>query len=981
MSDRWTASSRITYHSLGVSLVIFMIKNRFVEQVRSIFPIILLSLAFCSPGMAETYTEEIELPLGFDDVYSISIENQNGDIEVIAWDKWEMVVKVTKRIEEPEGEAKRYAEQIEIQQEKKEDQISLKTELPDVPVAVKVDYQVSVFADVALRIRNDAGNILVKGIDGTVDIGLANGAVELAEVIGKFQVAVATGSITGKILLNGKSEFSLSDGAIDIDILDSLDFPITAEATNIKIRLPQEYSASLEAAAQNGRISCAIPLTLTKRESEVAQVAKTSVLLGWLNDGGAKMKLTALNGDIDIQSFSDSEESEEPLDTYPPEPEDFPVESADVPKTEVRPKIDGSLNETAWRKAARLEGFYLADGSEPASEFTAAYLIWDDDNFYLGVKVYDAQMSAIKISQTTQDSAIWEDDAIEVLLKPDPDNARYYHLAVNPIGVIFDQRVYGDHKPDSLGSAIQRIRRGKVKVLSAVDPTWNSNCIVRTDINAGFWTVEMAIPHESIGVVSPQTGDEWRFNLHRKEQPPYVGGGQGRGPQTPSREREYSYWSPTYASQENASWPHFPERFGKLRFIETTPAETAPLKLTQINISGNKLVTEAEIREMIGYKEGDTFDPESVFEIRRWLEESGWFNNAKLTLEPDGIFTIKVVENRLRMVNSVEIHGNAYFIDEQLIDYFNWQPGKIFVGDIETKFGLMAQLYHHENYPLASVTGEFSNGTLLITLDEGHLDKIEIVGNKHIKRPEILTYLGLSPGDVYNSDSGEEHIAALAAKLKEKSVFFKRIKSWSAKGKDGENILVIEIEEQPLVHPKPRPEIGFNRIHGLKLGGGAEFSTDYAYGGRLYGIIFYGLSSKKVNYHLGAEKGWFDKRRFTVGADIHKFTETNDFALLSPKEDFLAKVFLGQEFRDYFQREGYETTLNQKLTPSTALSVRYADDEYASIFKTTDWSFFDYRTPKRSNPRINPGRMRSISIAYHFDSRNVKKSARRHFRR
>jgi len=936
-------------------------KNNFcIEQARNvdiILLIILFSLAFCSVGTAETYTEEIELPIDFDDVYSMSIENQNGDIEVIAWDKWEMFIKVTKRIDAPEEEAKLYAEQIEIQQSKEEDQITIKTKLPDVPVAVKVDYQLSVCADVALRIRLEQGNVLVKGLNGTVDIGVVNGAVELSEVIGKFQVTVVRGSITGKILLDGKSEFSLNDGAINIDILDTLDFPFTAEATNITLRLPHEYSASLEAQAENGIVKCGIPLTLTKRESE-------SVLRGRLNDGGAKIKLKALNGNIDIQSLSKSRKLDEPTDIFAPEPEKMPIESADVPKAEVTPKIDGSLNERAWRTAARLEGFYVADGSEPAYEFTEGYLLWDDDNFYIGVKVCDSQMSKIKISQTAHDSAIWEDDAIEVLLKPEPDNPRYYHIAVNPIGIIFDQRVYGEHKPDSLGSAIQRIRRGKVKVSSITDRTWNSNCLARTDITSGFWTVEMAIPYTSIGVVAPQPGDEWRFNLHRKEQ----------------ALKEYSYWSTTYAPQEHAAWPHFPERFGKLRFVEFPQAEEATTKLAKIEISGNKFVTEEEIREAIGYKEGDAFNAASIPETRRWLEESGWFKYANLTLESDDILIIKVLEEQLKVVKSVEIQGSSFFTDEQLIAYFNLKPGRVLPHNIVTKCSLMAKLYHNNNYPLASVDYEIANGKLIITVDEGHLDKIKIVGNKRIKQSEILEYLELSPGDVYNSDSGEEHVATLAAKLKRKNVF-KRIKNWSVSNEDGKNTLVIEIEEQPIVNPVPRPSIGFNRIHGLKLGGGVELSTEYADGGRLYGDISYGFSSKTANYQVGAEKRWFDKHQFTVGAEAHKLTDTNDFALLSPAEDFLTKVFLGREFKDYFQRKGYESTLSQKLTPSTTLSVCYADDKYNNLFKNTDWSLFDYSTSKRSNPRINPGRIRSISIAYKFDNRNKKRHAVRHLRR
>jgi outer membrane protein assembly factor BamA len=172
----------------------------------------------------------------------------------------------------------------------------------------------------------------------------------------------------------------------------------------------------------------------------------------------------------------------------------------------------------------------------------------------------------------------------------------------------------------------------------------------------------------------------------------------------------------------------------------------------------------------------------------------------------------------------------------------------------------------------------------------------------------------------------------------------------------------------------------------LILGGGAEATTLFAGGGRLYGGASYGISSKSWNLQLGTEKWLFNRHRFTVGAQIHKLTDTNDLGLLSEGEDFLDSVLFGEAFEDYFERKGYEAWLTTRilansatLTPSMAVRIRYADDEYSSLFIKNDWSLFNPSMPKRGNPRIDDGRIRSITASFEFDSRNIKRFATRNF--
>ncbi|HIE26116.1 TPA: hypothetical protein EYP66_02390 [Candidatus Poribacteria bacterium] len=949
--------------------------------------LLITSLVMSPISWAKIYSEEIEQTVSFDNVYDISIDNVDGDIEIHAIENLEEIsVKVTKRIDaRDEDIAKDYSESLEIKRLHEKDRIIFKTEAPDAfpegILSARVNYHISVPQDIAVVTRSVRGDVIIEGVSGAQDIGAANGTVELKGVLGGFQITVVKGAIKGKIWLNGASAFSTTDGSIDLEILDTLSFPLNLETTNgdINLRLPLEYSADLEAQCENGHIISEIPLTIENQKSE-------TILRGYFNNGGPLLKLSASNGDIKIQKIS--AEREKRKEGTPPlvEEEKSPrpplikgEEEVEVIKAQTPPSIDGVLNEKVWRNATRLSEFYLANGEASAYEFTEAYLLWDEDNFYIGVKAYDPQMPKIKISQTEFDSPVWEDDDIELLIDPNPQTQQYYHIAVNPIGTVFDQQVLRRYEPKRLGSSVEQILNTSQK---ETDVMWGSNCIADTEIYPDFWSVEIAIPFKSLG--DSEFGI-WGFNLHRKVH----------------SQREYIYWSPTYASDEDASWPHFPERFGKLRFVveRTTSAFEPPpeyIRLDKIEISGNEIVSNAEILSIIDLKPSERFNPEEIPAIRQTLEESGLFSKVTATLsfsEDSSTLLIEVVENpfvevvdeaqsrpvspSISFINSLKIDGNALFTSQQLSRYFNLKTGRIVTDQISTKCRLIGELYHNRGYPLASADYRIAGGMLDITIDEGRIKQIRLVGNKRIKRDEVIKFLDISEGDVYTSDIGEEKIFRMAAKLKRENNYFLTLTDWKLDSE--QKTLSIDIEEQPLGKISPHPTVNFNRVHGLMLGGGAQVTTVFAGGGRLYGGASYGISSKSWNSQLGAEKWFFNRHRFTVGGQIHKLTDTNDLGLLSEGEDFLGSALFGEAFEDYFERKGYEVWLQQQLTSSTSVKVRYADDEYSSLFINNNWSLFNPSMPKRGNPRIDDGVIRSITISYEFDTRNVKQFATRNF--
>ena len=63
----------------------------------------------------------------------------------------------------------------------------------------------------------------------------------------------------------------------------------------------------------------------------------------------------------------------------------------------------------------------------------------------------------------------------------------------------------------------------------------------------------------------------------------------------------------------------------------------------------------------------------------------------------------------------------------------------------------LQERYERDGYAEARVTGSFENGRLTLSVDEGRIDEIEVLGVPERDRARILGLLGLETGDIYNT--------------------------------------------------------------------------------------------------------------------------------------------------------------------------------------------------------------------------------------
>ncbi len=170
----------------------------------------------------------------------------------------------------------------------------------------------------------------------------------------------------------------------------------------------------------------------------------------------------------------------------------------------------------------------------------------------------------------------------------------------------------------------------------------------------------------------------------------------------------------------------------------------------------------------------------------------------------------------------------------------------------------------------------------------------------------------------------------------------------------------------------------YNRVEGVFLGLGTDKKYNWDGQRRLnsYGSVGYGFKSHRWRGNLGL--GWQFPLKNTEGRELLEFgiegyslTDTKDQWLIQPMENTLAALLIHEDYRDYFQREGFSIhgayyTIQGDVKAEA--KVAYLIDQYDSLSNRVDWAFFGGAKRFRLNPAIDPGKMRSITASIGFNT-------------
>ena len=160
-------------------------------------------------------------------------------------------------------------------------------------------------------------------------------------------------------------------------------------------------------------------------------------------------------------------------------------------------RVDGRLDEPVYSQVAPVSDFIqqLPDEGAPATERTDAWVMFDDENFYVAGRCWDsAPPSEWVATEMRRDSFnVLNNDLFGFLIDTFYDRRNALLFYANPLGGFVDQQITNEGNPNR---------------------DWNPVWDVRTGRFDGGWTIEMVVPFKSLRY-RPARDQIWGIQLRR----------------------------------------------------------------------------------------------------------------------------------------------------------------------------------------------------------------------------------------------------------------------------------------------------------------------------------------------------------------------------------------------------------------------------------------------------------------------------------
>ncbi len=224
----------------------------------------------------------------------LELSNTNGSVRLVAWDEAKVRVEATKR-----AASERALEELKVEIEGQGDRVTVRTRYPRphwLGNAGSVEYRVSVPRGARVHVDNVNGRVEVGGVSGSVHAATVNGSVDLTEVGGPIEASAVNGSVevdVARVDPSARSRISSTNGSV-------------------RLTLPRDASADVEAHTVNGSVGCDFDLA--------GEHKSRRRLEGRIGNGGARFELGTVNGSANVDrglSSAASATSHPPAEAVP----------------------------------------------------------------------------------------------------------------------------------------------------------------------------------------------------------------------------------------------------------------------------------------------------------------------------------------------------------------------------------------------------------------------------------------------------------------------------------------------------------------------------------------------------------------------------------------------------------------------------------------------------------------------------------------
>lgn len=178
----------------------------------------------------------------------------------------------------------------------------------------------------------------------------------------------------------------------------------------------------------------------------------------------------------------------------------------------------------------------------------------------------------------------------------------------------------------------------------------------------------------------------------------------------------------------------------------------------------------------------------------------------------------------------------------------------------------------------------------------------------------------------------------------------------------GDNLLTDVDEWRSRQHRLGRLDLLFdyNRVDRLRLGLGSQLQSHEPMYPRLGARLEYAFDRERVLYGAQIEQPLLPPGRLALGASMVRRTDHSELQQVENVENSLALLFGRQDYRDYFEREGFGAYVAWRVPDFSTVSAHLRNDDYRSLqLDPGTRSFFHRSRGLRPNPPVDEGEAHS----------------------
>ncbi len=191
----------------------------------------------------------------------------------------------------------------------------------------------------------------------------------------------------------------------------------------------------------------------------------------------------------------------------------------EIPRIDTAATVDGSLNESVWSKAARLNGFsqYQPVDGRPAEEPTEVLVWYSADAIWFGIKATEVHGDVVRATKANRDD-IASEDHVQILLDTENSRQLSFLFGVNALGVQQDGTRSSQFAGGAGGASATG---GGFRNINPLDGTvdLNPDFVFESKgrVVPGGYEVEIRIPFKSLRYQDAKVQD-WGIHILRRIQ-------------------------------------------------------------------------------------------------------------------------------------------------------------------------------------------------------------------------------------------------------------------------------------------------------------------------------------------------------------------------------------------------------------------------------------------------------------------------------